>query len=66
MNKEIGGEIERIIDVTGLRSKIEELKAEMAKGSLTSPKVEQLETGIKLPLIRLQLKMADGEIQQFT
>ncbi|XP_022757280.1 acetyl-coenzyme A carboxylase carboxyl transferase subunit alpha, chloroplastic-like isoform X3 [Durio zibethinus] len=46
VNKEIGGEIERIINVSGLRGKIEELKAEMAKGS-SSPRVEKLETEIK-------------------
>ena len=47
VNKEISGEIERIIDdVSGLRGKIDELKAEMAKGS-SSPKVEKLEAEIK-------------------
>lgn len=46
VNKEIGGEIERIIDVAGLRGKIEELKAEMAEGS-SSPKAQKLEADVK-------------------
>ncbi|XVF73230.1 hypothetical protein PTKIN_Ptkin12aG0184800 [Pterospermum kingtungense] len=46
VNKEIGGEIERVIDVAGLRGKIEELKAETAKDS-SSPKVQELEAEIK-------------------
>ncbi|KAE8723308.1 Detected protein of confused Function [Hibiscus syriacus] len=46
VQKEIVGEIERVVDLVGLHGKIEELKAEMAKDS-SSPKVEQLQTEIK-------------------
>ncbi|OMP00440.1 Acetyl-CoA carboxylase, alpha subunit [Corchorus olitorius] len=46
VKKEILEEIERTIDATGLRGKIEELKEELAVGS-TSSKVQKLETEIK-------------------
>lgn len=46
LNKEIHEEIERVIDEAGLRSKLKELKAEIAKGS-TSKGVEKLQAEIK-------------------
>ncbi|GLT53843.1 hypothetical protein SLA2020_270840 [Shorea laevis] len=46
LNKEIHEEIERVIDEAGLRSKLKELKVEIAKGS-TSKGVEQLQAEIK-------------------
>uniref|UniRef100_A0A5B6YRV4 acetyl-CoA carboxytransferase n=1 Tax=Davidia involucrata TaxID=16924 RepID=A0A5B6YRV4_DAVIN len=46
VNNEIGKEIERAINVAGLRGKIEELKAEIAKDSI-SEEVKKLEAEIK-------------------
>ncbi|XP_034709423.1 acetyl-coenzyme A carboxylase carboxyl transferase subunit alpha, chloroplastic-like [Vitis riparia] len=46
VNEEIGKEIERAINVTGLNGKIEELKAEVAKGS-SSETVEKLKAEIQ-------------------
>ncbi|KAK9273652.1 hypothetical protein L1049_018462 [Liquidambar formosana] len=46
VNKEIGKEIERVINVTGLGRKIDELKEEIAKGS-SAGKIEKMEAEIK-------------------
>ena len=46
VNKEIGQEIERVIDEAGLRGKIKELKAETAKGS-SSKDIEKVQAEIK-------------------
>lgn len=46
VNKEIGQEIERVINEAGLRGKIKELKAETAKGS-SSKDIEKVQAEIK-------------------
>lgn len=50
VNKEISHEIERAINVSGLRGRIEELKAEIARGS-SSEKVEKMEAEIRKDIL---------------